>query len=214
VTVAQQQVDELRVFLDRQALVTVPDPGGVNSSPRRALLPLDVRQHVDARGPFEGRGHQSYYYVTGRGTRRGRLGARRAPGDFKLRRALGDLDARGLFPATSLHYQHLRRIDSKLRKSILFASASFVRRLGALREQMVVEAGFRRGDAAVRLGQLAGRSSGSAGGGRDPAHAEDLSVEQGHAILPRRGVFREGSARVRPSAAPSTRLTSCTRSAS
>ena len=51
-----------------------------------------------------------------------------------------------VYPGHFLHYQHLRRVTSNLRKSVLFASASFVEGWAHYCEQMVVDAGFRRGD--------------------------------------------------------------------
>ena len=47
-----------------------------------------------------------------------------------------------VYPGHFLHYQHLRRVESKVRKSILFAPASFVEGWAHYCEQMMVEAGF------------------------------------------------------------------------
>src|SRR5205814_7317509 len=79
-----------------------------------------------------------------------------------------------------LHFQHLRRVESKVRKSIMFSPASFVEGWAHYCEQMMVEAGFRRQDQTLKLGQLAealirlARFIASI-----RLHAEDMSVEQG-----------------------------------
>jgi uncharacterized protein (DUF885 family) len=101
-----------------------------------------------------------------------------------------------VYPGHFLHYQHLRRIESKLRKSILFASASFVEGWAHYAEQMVIDAGFRRGDPSVRLGQLAEsliRLCRVVVGIR--LHAEDLSVEQGMRFFRDEAFLEEASAR-------------------
>ncbi len=194
VTVAQQQVDELREFLERHSLVSVPDPSAVIV----AETPQFYRWTFASMwtpGPFEPRAIQSYYYVTdvdqawtpGRRTEHLR--------DFNFG-ALWAISMHEVYPGHFLHYQHLRRIESKLRKSILFASASFVEGWAHYAEQMVVEAGFRRTDPSVRLGQLAEslvRLCRVVVGIR--LHAEDLSVEQGVRLFRDEAFLEEGSAR-------------------
>jgi len=85
-----------------------------------------------------------------------------------------------VYPGHFLHYQHLRHVESKVRKSILFSPASFVEGWAHYCEQMMIEVGFGRQDYGIHLGQLAEslirlvrfivciR-----------LHAEDMSVEQG-----------------------------------
>ena len=85
-----------------------------------------------------------------------------------------------VYPGHFLHYQHLRRVESKARKSIMFAPASFVEGWAHYCEQMMIEAGFGRQDHGVKLGQLAEaliRLVRFIVGIR--LHAEDMSVEQG-----------------------------------
>jgi hypothetical protein len=194
VTVAQQQVDELREFLDRQALVSVPDPGGVIV----AETPRFYRWTFASMwtpGPFEPRAIQSYYYVTDVDQAWPPARQNEHLRDFNFG-ALWAISMHEVFPGHFLHYQHLRRIQSKLRKSILFASASFVEGWAHYAEQMVVEAGFRRGDTSVRLGQLAEslvRLCRVVVGIR--LHAEDLSVEQGMRFFRDEAFLEEGSAR-------------------
>ena len=85
-----------------------------------------------------------------------------------------------VFPGHFLQYLHLRQVDSKVRRSTLFASASFTEGWAHYCEQMMMEAGFRRSEPAVKLGQLAEALVRLA---RVVVvirlHCEDLSVEQG-----------------------------------
>ena len=101
-----------------------------------------------------------------------------------------------MFPGHFLHYQHLRQLDSKLRKSILFSSAAFVEGWAHYCEQMMVDEGFRRSDPVVRLGQLAEaliRLCRLVVGIR--LHCEDMSVEQGVRFFRDEAYLEEGSAR-------------------
>ena len=101
-----------------------------------------------------------------------------------------------VYPGHFLHYQHLRRVESKARKSILFAPASFVEGWAHYCEQMMMEAGFGRQDHAIKLGQLAEALI------RlvrfivcIKLHAEDMSVEQGVRCFREDAFMEEGSAR-------------------
>ena len=95
VPVAQQQLAELVDFINRQRIVTDPGRRAGRGRTDAALLPLDVRQHVDA-GPVRGAAaarvllhHRRRSVVAGRA-------AERAPARFQLRRAVVDLDPRGV----------------------------------------------------------------------------------------------------------------------
>src|SRR3954452_19071000 len=101
-----------------------------------------------------------------------------------------------VFPGHFLHYQHLRQVDAKLRKSILFSSTAFVEGWAHYCEQMMVEQGFRRNDHAVRLGQLSEaliRLCRVVVGIR--LHCEDMSVEQGVRFFRDEAFLEEASAR-------------------
>ena len=101
-----------------------------------------------------------------------------------------------VYPGHFLHYQHLRQVESKARKSILFSPASFVEGWAHYCEQMMLEAGFRREDQTLRLGQLAEaliRLARFVVAIR--LHAEDMSVEQGVRIFRDESVMEEGGAR-------------------
>jgi uncharacterized protein (DUF885 family) len=115
--------------------------------------------------------------------------------DFNLP-ALWAISIHEVYPGHFTHYQHLRRIDSKLRKSIVFAPMSFVEGWAHYSEQMMVEEGFARGNDRIRLGQLVEsliRLARVVVGIR--LHAEDLSVEQGVRFFRDEAFMEEASAR-------------------
>ena len=107
--------------------------------------------------------------------------------------ALWAISIHEVFPGHFLHYQHLRQVDSKLRKSILFSSTAFVEGWAHYCEQMMIDEGFRRSDPAVRLGQLAEaliRLCRFVVGIR--LHCEDMSVEQGVRFFREEALSRGG----------------------
>ena len=110
--------------------------------------------------------------------------------------ALWSISIHEVFPGHFLHYQHLRQVDSKLRKSIMFSSTAFVEGWAHYCEQMMIEEGFRKNDPAVRLGQLAEaliRLCRFIVGIR--LHCEDMSVEQGVRFFREEAFLEEASAR-------------------
>jgi hypothetical protein len=123
--------------------------------------------------------------------RRGRPSGRRSISATSATARSGRSRCTKCFPGHFLHYQHLRQVDAKLRKSILFSSTALVEGWAHYCEQMMIEEGFRKNDHAVRLGQLAEaliRLCRFIVGIR--LHCEDMSVEQGVRVFPRRGVPR------------------------
>ena len=109
---------------------------------------------------------------------------------------LWNISIHEVYPGHFLHFQHLRHVDSKVRKSMLFAPASFVEGWAHYCEQMMTEAGFRRGDDAIKLGQLAEalvRLARAVVAIR--LHCEDLSVEQGMRFFRDEAFLEEATAR-------------------
>ena len=115
--------------------------------------------------------------------------------DFNIP-TLWNISIHEVYPGHFLHFQHLRQVESKVRKSTLFAPASFVEGWAHYCEQMMVEAGFRRGDVTIRLGQLAEalvRLARFVVAIR--LHCEDLSVEQGMRFFRDEAFLEEATAR-------------------
>ena len=194
VKTAQEQLEELKTFIQRQDLVSIPDAAQVHV----AATPRFYRWTFASMwtpGPFETRPLRAYYYITD-------VDPAWAPDrqeehlrDFNYG-ALWAISIHEVYPGHFLHYQHLRQVSSTLRKSILFSSTAMVEGWAHYAEQMMVEAGFRKQDPAVKLGQLAEaliRLCRLIVGIR--LHAEDLSVEQGVRFFREEAYLEEGAAR-------------------
>jgi uncharacterized protein (DUF885 family) len=146
-------------------------------------------------GPFETKPTRAYYYLTD--VDRSWPAERQ---DEHLRDynypTLWSISIHEVYPGHFLHYQHLRRVESKTRKSIMFAPASFVEGWAHYCEQMMIEAGFGRQDHGIKLGQLAEALIRLA---RFivciKLHAEDMSVEQGVRFFKDEAFMEEASAR-------------------
>jgi uncharacterized protein (DUF885 family) len=101
-----------------------------------------------------------------------------------------------VYPGHFVQYQHLRQVESKVRKSIFFAAATYVEGWAHYCEEMMLEAGFGRKDPLIRLGQLQEalirlvRFVVSI-----RLHAEDLSVEQGVRMFRDHAFLEEANAR-------------------
>jgi uncharacterized protein (DUF885 family) len=193
-TVGRDQLEELRTFLERQALITLPSGEPVTVAPTPEFYRWSFAS-MWTPGPFEAKPTRAYYYLTDvdpswppeRQTEHLR--------DYNYP-TLWSISIHEVYPGHFLHYQHLRRVESKARKSILFAPASFVEGWAHYCEQMMVEAGFGREDPGIKLGQLAEaliRLVRAIVGIK--LHTEDLSVEQGVRMFRDEAFMEEGSAR-------------------
>jgi uncharacterized protein (DUF885 family) len=115
--------------------------------------------------------------------------------DFNIP-TLWNISIHEVYPGHFLHFRHLRKVESKVRKSTLFAPVSFVEGWAHYCEQMMIEAGFHRGDATIKLGQLAEslvRLARFIVAIR--LHCEDLSVEQGMRFFRDEAFLEEATAR-------------------
>ena len=194
VSVAQAHVKELEEFLQRQSVVSMPDAEPVVVAPSPDFYRWAFASMWTA-GPFESKPSRAYYYLTD--VDRGWAAERQEEHmrDFNIP-ALWNISIHEVFPGHFLQYQHLRQVDSKVRKSTLFAPASFVEGWAHYCEQMMVEAGFRRGETTLRLGQLAEalvRLARFVVAIR--VHCEDLSVEQGMRFFRDEAFLEEATAR-------------------
>ncbi len=194
VNVGREQLDELATFLQRQSLITLPAGEPIAVAPTPDFYRWSFAS-MWTPGPFEAKPTRAYYYLTD-------VDPSWPPDrqDEHLRDynypTLWSISIHEVYPGHFLHYQHLRRVDSKVRKSILFAPASFVEGWAHYCEQMMIEAGFGRQDHGIRLGQLAESLI------RlvrfivcIKLHAEDLSVEQGVRYFREEAFMEEVSAR-------------------
>ena len=194
VSVAQEQLTELTQFLQRQSVVSLPQSEPVVVAPTPEFYRWACAS-IWTPGPFESKPSRAYYYLTD--ADRGWAPERQEEHmrDFNVP-TLWNMSIHEVYPGHFLHSQHLRQVESKVRKSTLFAPMSFVEGWAHYCEQMMIEAGFRRGDETLKLGQLAEalvRLARFVVALR--LHCEDLSVEQGMRVFRDEAFLEEGTAR-------------------
>jgi uncharacterized protein (DUF885 family) len=146
-------------------------------------------------GPFEAKPTRAYYYLTDADPAWPVERQDEHLRDFNYP-TLWSISIHEVYPGHFLHFQHLRQLNSKLRKSTMFASASLVEGWAHYCEHMMLEAGFERGNHEIRLGQLAQtliRLVRFIVGIR--LHAEDLSVEAGMRMFRDEAFMEEAGAR-------------------
>ncbi len=191
---AREQLEELVTFISRHDLVTVPEGEPVHV----AATPDFYRWSFASMwtpGPFETRPTRAYYYLTDADPSWPADRQEEHLRDFNFP-TLWSISIHEVYPGHFLHYQHLRRVESKLRKSTMFAPASFVEGWAHYCEQLMVEAGFAKADPTIRLGQLAEaliRLVRFIVAIR--LHAEDMSVEAGMRLFRDEAFMEEAGAR-------------------
>jgi uncharacterized protein (DUF885 family) len=194
VSVGRDQLHELKTYLERQALISVFDGEPVMVAPTPEFCRWSFAS-MWTPGPFENKPTRAYYYLTDVDPAWPAERQQEYLRDYNYP-TLWSISIHEVYPGHFLHYQHLRRVDSKARKSIMFAPASFVEGWAHYCEQMMIEAGFGRDDYGIRLGQLAEaliRLVRFIVGIR--LHAEDLSVEQGVRMFREEAYLEEAGAR-------------------
>jgi uncharacterized protein (DUF885 family) len=194
VPVAQQQLAELVDYINRQRIGTIPHGAPVEVAPTPRFYRWTFAS-MWTPGPFEARPLRAFYYITDVEPSWPAERQDEHLRDFNYG-ALWAISIHEVFPGHFLHYQHLRQVHSRLRKSILFSSTAFVEGWAHYCEQMMIEEGFRRSDQTIRLGQLAEaliRLCRFIVGIR--LHCEDLSVEQGVRFFRDEAFLEEASAR-------------------
>jgi uncharacterized protein (DUF885 family) len=191
---ASEQIAELQAFLERQKLLTLPASEPVIVAPTPDFFRWSSAS-MWTPGPFESKPSRAYYYLTD--IERGWTSERQVEHlrDFNYG-TLWCISIHEVYPGHFVQYQHLRQVESKARKSIFFAPASYVEGWAHYCEQMMVDAGFGKKDPLVRLGQLQEalvrlvRFVVSI-----RLHAEDLSVEQGVRMFRENAFLEEANAR-------------------
>ena len=194
IATGRQQLDELATFLERQALITLPPGEPITVAPTPEFYRWSFAS-MWTPGPFETKPTRAYYYLTDVDPSWPADRQDEHLRDFNFT-TLWSISIHEVYPGHFLHCQHLRRVESKTRKSIMFAPASFVEGWAHYCEQMMIEAGFGHQDHGVKLGQLAEallRLARFIVGIK--LHTEDMSVEQGVRFFREEAFLEEGSAR-------------------
>jgi uncharacterized protein (DUF885 family) len=194
VNVARQQLEELATFLERQNIISLPAGEAITVAPTPDFYRWSFAS-MWTPGPFEAKATRAYYYLTDADPSWPPERQREYLRDYN-HPTLWSISIHEVYPGHFLHYQHLRRVESKARKSTLFAAASFVEGWAHYCEEMMIEAGFARQQPSVKLGQLAESLIRLA---RFIVcirlHAEDMSVEQGMRFFRDEAFMEEASAR-------------------
>ncbi len=191
---ARSQVEKLRMFVERHDLVSIPDEQPIVVAPTPDFYRWSFAS-MWTPGPFETRRPRAFYYVTDVDPSWPPERKEEHLLDFNYP-TLWSVSMHEVYPGHFLQYQHLRGIEAKLRKSIMFAPTSFVEGWAHYAEQVMIEAGFDREEPAIRLGQLAEvliRLVRAVVAIR--LHAEDMSVEQGVRLFREEAFMEEPGAR-------------------
>lgn len=194
VKAAQEQLAELQAFLEKQKLLTLPPGEPVMVAPTPDFFRWSTAS-MWTPGPFETRPTRAHYYVTDVDRSWPPERQKEHLRDFNLG-TLWCISMHEVYPGHYLQYQHLRTVESKARKSLFFAPATFVEGWAHYAEEMMIEAGFGRKDPYIRLGQLQEslirlvRFIVSI-----RLHTEDLSVEQGVRLFRERAYLEDATAR-------------------
>ncbi len=194
VQTVHDQLTDLVSFIERNALVSVPDDRSIVVASTPGFLRW-TQAGVWPPGPFEPKALSCYYYVTDVDPAWPVERREQHLRDLNFA-TLWSVSAHEAYPGHYLHFLHQRRIRSALRKSQLFAPVSFVEGWAHYAEHMVMDAGLARGDDAIELGQIVEtllRLARLVVGIR--LHADDLSVEQGVRFFREEAYLEEGSAR-------------------
>ena len=192
--VVEGQLGDLRTFIERKRIVTIPDHEPVVVAPTPEFCRRASASMWSA-GPFEAKRIPGYYYITNIDPTWSDERQEQHLRDFSYA-TLWSISIHEVFPGHFLHSEHLRGVEAPLRKSSLFAPGSFVEGWAHYCEQMMLEEGFERGNVEIKLGQLAEslvRLARTIVGIR--LHTEDLSVEQGVRFFRDEAFLEEGNAR-------------------
>ena len=194
IATARGQLDELHTFLSRNSIISMPESGGVQVAPTPDFFRWSSAS-MWTPGPFESRPSRAMYYLTDADPKWDADRKAEHLLDFNLP-TLWAISIHEVYPGHFLHYQFLRKVDSKVRRSTMFAPASYMEGWAHYCEQMMIEAGFGRGDHSIKLGQLAEalvRLARFIVGIR--LHTEDWSVEQGVRFFKEEAFLEETNAR-------------------
>jgi hypothetical protein len=191
---AATQVEALREFITRQNFVSLPDHEPLIVAPTPPFYRWTFAS-IWSPGPFETRPVRAYYYLTDIDPSWPEDRQRQHLRDFN-QPTLWSISMHEAYPGHYLHFQHLKKVESRLRKCTLVAPTTVIEGWAHYAEQAMVEAGFGDGDPRIQLGQLAesllrlARLIVSI-----RLHADDWSVEQGVRFFRDEAFLEEPSAR-------------------
>jgi uncharacterized protein (DUF885 family) len=191
---ASEQVDALRTFISRENFVSLPDHEPLIVAQTPAFYRWTFAS-IWSPGPFETRPLRAYYYLTDIDPNWPEDRQRQHLRDFN-QPTLWSISMHEAYPGHYLHFQHLRKVESRLRKCTLVAPTTVIEGWAHYAEQAMVEAGFGDDDPRIALGQLAesllrlARLIVSI-----RLHADDWSVEQGVRFFRDEAFLEESSAR-------------------
>lgn len=194
IATARAQLDQLHTFLSGHQVMSMPETGSISVAPTPEFLRWSSAS-MWTPGPFETRPSRAMYYLTDVDPKWDSDRQAEHLLDFNLP-TLWSISIHEVYPGHFLHYQFLRKVESKVRRSTLFAPASYIEGWAHYCEQMMLDAGFGRGDNAMKLGQLAEalvRLARFIVGIR--LHTEDWSVEQGMRFFRDEAFLEEANAR-------------------
>lgn len=194
IATARAQVAELQTFIERNGVVALPDNTTVDVAPTPDFFRWSSAS-MWTPGPFETKPSRAVYYLTDADPAWPAERQHEHLRDLNIP-TLWNITMHEVFPGHFLHYQHLRKVEGKVRRSTLFAPPSYVEGWAHYCEQMMLEAGFGHRDQAMKLGQLAEalvRLARVVVGIR--LHTEDWSVEQGVRFFRDEAYLEESSAR-------------------
>ena len=189
-----EQVQKLQTFLQRKPLVTLPESAGLRIAPTPDFYRWTFAS-LWTPGPFEVAKVPARYYITNVDPKWSDSRKKEHLLDLNYA-SLWSVSTHEVYPGHFLHFEHLRQVKSRLRKSTLCAPTSFIEGWAHYAEQMILDEGFEHGNEEIRLGQLAEsltRLARTIVGIR--LHAEDLSVEQGVRFFREEAYLEEGTAR-------------------
>ena len=193
-SVVEGQLEDLSTFIRRKQIVTVPDYDGLVVSRTPDFYQWTFASMWSA-GPFEQKKLPAYYYITNADPEWPSERQEQHLRDFNYA-TLWSISIHEVFPGHFLHFEHLRGVEPPLRKSTHFTPVSFVEGWAHYCEQMMLDEGFERNNAEVKLGQLSEalvRLARAIVGIR--LHTEDLSVEQGVRFFRDEAFLEDSSAR-------------------
>ena len=194
ISTAREQLNELHTFLERTPVMSMPESGSITVAPTPEFFRWSSAS-MWTPGPFETKPSRAMYYLTDVDPKWEADRKSEHLLDFNLP-TLWAISIHEVYPGHFLHYQFLKKVESKVRRSTMFAPASYMEGWAHYCEQMMIEAGFGRGDQAMKLGQLAEslvRLARFIVGIR--LHTEDWSVEQGVRFFKEEAFLEDASAR-------------------